>query len=282
MDDTTARPGPHDHLWTPWRMRYVGGGAKESGCVFCNRLAAPDDDASLILHRGRHVFVILNLFPYNSGHLMIVPNAHLASPEDLPPDAAVEMALLLAPTLRALRRVLGCAGFNTGLNIGEVAGAGIAAHLHQHVVPRWVGDANFMPLLAGAMVMPELIPVTYAKIRAELARELAPAPITPRALVALGDTDLVLVSDMLNGPELPILRPDPDEAVWRAFATLLPGVPVELTGWAGGGHADPGAPITLAAALPADQTFPAGLRPLTRAEAAATLPADQAAALQAR
>src|SRR5690606_12213301 len=120
-----------------------------------------------IVHRGESAFLIMNLFPYNTGHLMIVPNEHVASPEAASEAAIQGMAALLPPTLRALRRVLTCDGFNVGFNIGDVAGAGVAGHLHQHIVPRWKGDANFMPILASTMVLPELIPVTYAKVRAE-------------------------------------------------------------------------------------------------------------------
>ena len=164
--------GGREWLWTPWRMRYVAGADHEEGCIFCNRLAEEDDVQSLILHRGPLTFVIMNLYPYNTGHLMIVPNAHVASPEDADPEVMREMAELRAPLLRALRRALSADGFNLGLNVGAPAGAGVADHLHEHVVPRWQGDANFMPILASTMVMPELVPVTYAKVRAELAVEL--------------------------------------------------------------------------------------------------------------
>src|SRR6478609_8922511 len=161
-----------ERLWTPWRMQYVGGGPAEEGCVFCNRLAAMDDVDSLILYRGKHAFLIMNLFPYNTGHLMIVPNDHVASPEDLDDETQFEMALLVPIVLRAVRRALNPGGFNVGMNLGWVAGAGIAAHMHQHVVPRWNGDANFMPILSNTKVLPELIPASYAKIRAELDRDL--------------------------------------------------------------------------------------------------------------
>src|SRR5215218_11088086 len=175
-------------------MRYVAGADHEEGCIFCNRLAEEDDVQSLILHRGEHAFVIMNRYPYNTGHLMIVPNAHVASPEDADPEVMREMAELRAPLLRALRRALSADGFNLGLNVGAPAGAGVADHLHEHVVPRWQGDANFMPILASTMVMPELIPVTYAKLRAELAAERASGD---RA------TDLVIVDDrkhvLVNG-----------------------------------------------------------------------------------
>ncbi len=144
----TAPSGGSEWLWTPWRMRYVAGADREEGCIFCNRLAEQDDVQSLILHRGERAFVIMNLYPYNTGHLMIVPNAHVASPEDADPEVMREMAALRGPVLRALRRALSPDGFNLGLNVGAPAGAGVADHLHEHVVPRWQGDANFMPILA--------------------------------------------------------------------------------------------------------------------------------------
>jgi ATP adenylyltransferase len=147
-------------------MRYVAGGDREEGCIFCNRLAEKDDVRSLILYRGNSAFVIMNRYPYNTGHVMIVPSTHVSSPEDADPEVMSEMAGLRKPVLRAIRRTLSPQGFNLGLNIGTTAGAGIADHLHEHVVPRWHGDANFMPILASTMVMPELIPVTYAKLRA--------------------------------------------------------------------------------------------------------------------
>lgn len=154
---------PHSQrLWTPWRMRYIGGDADEAGCIFCNRLTANDDVASLIVHRGEHCFAIMNLYPYNTGHVMIVPNTHVANIDELTAETLTEMALLLPVLTRALRRVLNCDGFNIGLNIGSVAGAGVADHLHEHVVPRWEGDANFMPIIGDTMVLPELIPATYA------------------------------------------------------------------------------------------------------------------------
>lgn len=162
-----------ERLWTPWRMGYIGG-PKESGCVFCAALAAEDDRATLILHRGQHAFVIMNLYPYTTGHVMIVPYAHIADLPTLPAEALAEMTALLPWVTALLGRVLRPGGFNVGMNLGEVAGAGIAAHLHLHVVPRWVGDANFMPVLAHTAVLPELIPVTAAKLRGEMARQPYP------------------------------------------------------------------------------------------------------------
>jgi len=163
-----------ERLWTPWRMGYIGGD-KGSGCAFCDAIAANDDRAMLILHRGRHAFVIMNLYPYNTGHVLIVPYLHTADLPTLPAEVLAEMTALLPWVTALVGRTLRPGGFNVGLNLGEVAGAGIAAHLHMHVVPRWAGDANFMPLLAHTAVLPELIPVTYAKLRGEIQRNPFPA-----------------------------------------------------------------------------------------------------------
>ncbi|HUZ02054.1 MAG TPA: NUDIX domain-containing protein [Thermomicrobiaceae bacterium] len=157
-----------ERLWTPWRMRYVGGGTREPGCIFCTEPAPDRDVEKLILYRGASAFVIMNLFPYNTGHLMAVPFRHAARLDELEPSAIADLFGLLPWVTAAQQRVLRCDGFNIGLNLGSVAGAGVAEHLHVHVVPRWEGDANFMPILANTMVLPELIPVTYAKLRAEL------------------------------------------------------------------------------------------------------------------
>lgn len=160
-----AHPGDaSQRLWAPWRMRYVAGGQREDGCIFCNRLAENDDVRTLILHRGERAFVIMNLFPYNTGHVMIVPNAHVASPEDADAEMLAEMAALRGPVLRALRRALAPEGFNLGLNVGAVAGAGVSDHLHEHVVPRWGGDANFIAVLAQTKVIPQLLAETRALI----------------------------------------------------------------------------------------------------------------------
>ena len=149
-------------------MRYVSGQSRDASCIFCTKPALDDDVEHLILHRSSDAFVIMNLYPYNSGHVMIVPFQHAADISDLPARTNRDLWDLVPWITGALRRVLRCDGFNIGLNIGSVAGAGVAEHLHIHVVPRWEGDANFMPILANTMVMPELMPVTYAKIRAEL------------------------------------------------------------------------------------------------------------------
>lgn len=228
--DLPERVANHDRLWTPWRMRYITGGARENGCIFCNRRDAEDDVAALILYRGQHSFVIMNLFPYNTGHVMIVPNLHTDTLEGLPRESIVEMAELAPRVTAALRRVLACDGFNLGLNIGAIAGAGVADHLHQHVVPRWRGDANFMPILASTMVMPELIPATYAKTRAELERELL--GVQHVTAVILSDDDGVI---LLRDGALPTTSAAEHEPLWRSALDLAMDVAatVEFVGWAG-------------------------------------------------
>jgi ATP adenylyltransferase len=216
-------------------MRYLSGGAREDGCVFCNRVAGDNDVSALILHRGEHAFVIMNLFPYSSGHVMIVPNRHLADPAELEREERHEIADLLPTVTSVLRRTLNCEGFNVGFNLGEAAGAGIAEHLHQHVVPRWMGDANFMPIIASTRVLPELLPSGYAKIRAELGREFHGGQPVP--LVVLVDDDRSLV---LPGGALPVVQPEPDVPVWRSAVLAIRDTvdEIEIAGWAGTNRAD--------------------------------------------
>ena len=221
---------PRNRLWTPWRMAYVGGSTREPGCIFCNRLDANDDTASLIVHRGRHAFVILNLYPYNTGHLMVVPHAHVQDPSELDAGTQAEMAALTGNLTRLLRRVLDCAGFNVGMNIGDAAGAGIADHLHQHIVPRWVGDANFMPILGSTKVLPELLAATYGKIRAEIERDISSAT-EARVVAFVGDPPGIVVS--LN--RLPVVRLQTEVAVWKTTLAALSDDfdKLAVLGWAG-------------------------------------------------
>jgi ATP adenylyltransferase len=225
-------------------MRYVAGGQREDGCIFCNRLAENDDVRALILHRGERAFVIMNLFPYNTGHVMIVPNAHVASPEDADAEMLADMAALRGPVLRALRRALAPEGFNLGLNVGAVAGAGVSDHLHEHVVPRWGGDANFMPILAATTVMPELIPVTYAKIRAELEREQLGAS-SVSTLVLSPDRTLALADE---SGRMPRVAASEGEPLWRAALREIHdrgAIEADLAGWAGAVRAGSGEPVLL-------------------------------------
>ena len=151
-------PDAFARLYTPHRMAYINGAGKE-GCPFCDIPALPDDQG-LIVARGLHCFAVLNLYPYNPGHLMVVPYRHLADYDELGPDEVTEMAVLTQRAIRTLRRASNPQGVNVGMNLGAVAGAGIAAHLHQHVVPRWGGDTNFMPVIGGTRVLPQLLPDT--------------------------------------------------------------------------------------------------------------------------
>lgn len=147
-------------------MPYLRGEVeKQPGCVFCTKIDA-DDAAEYVVARSEHVFVTLNTYPYNNGHLLIVPYAHVASVEDLPPEALLDLMRTLNKAIAALRRVYHPQAFNIGANIGAAAGAGIADHFHVHVVPRWGGDTNFMTVTAGTRVIPDLLDGTYRDLRA--------------------------------------------------------------------------------------------------------------------
>jgi ATP adenylyltransferase len=159
-------------LWAPWRLSYVAG-PKDPGCVFCAAPAAGDDRAALIAHRGALAFVILNRFPYNSGHLMVVPFRHVARLDDLSPEESRAMMDLTSLAILGLDRALSPEGFNVGMNLGRAAGAGIEAHLHMHVVPRWVGDTNFMPVLDDTKVLPQHLDETYTQLSRAIAAAAA-------------------------------------------------------------------------------------------------------------
>jgi ATP adenylyltransferase len=175
MTDSAPSPGPVDagrlddlqRLWTPWRMSYIRGEPRAvEGCPFCVLPAGElSDEEALIVHRGEHAYVILNAFPYNPGHLMAVPYRHVAGYDELADDEAAEMTALCRRGVRALKACSGPQAFNIGINAGQVAGAGIAEHIHQHVVPRWGGDTNFMPIIGHTRVLPELLAETYTRLR---------------------------------------------------------------------------------------------------------------------
>lgn len=152
-----------ERLWAPWRMQYVGKD-KSPGCIFCEKPKAGDDRAHYIVHRGTTAFVILNTFPYNNGHIMVAPFAHIADLEGLPPATLHEMMDLAQLSARVLKGNFSPDGLNLGFNLGAAAGAGIADHLHLHLVPRWVGDTNFMPVLGDVRVIPESLAQTYEKL----------------------------------------------------------------------------------------------------------------------
>ncbi len=154
-------------LWTPWRMSYIRGeGKAEGGCPFCVLPAGgPEGDAdALILWRGEQAYVILNAFPYNPGHLMTVPYRHVSGFDELTRDELHEMADLCRTAVAVLKETTGPTAFNIGINVGAAAGAGIADHIHQHVVPRWGGDTNFMPVIGQTRVLPELLVETYERL----------------------------------------------------------------------------------------------------------------------
>jgi ATP adenylyltransferase len=161
MTDPVAQPGVGvpdgwQRLWMPERMAYIQGEGKTDDCPFC-RIPTMSDEDGLIVARGDAAYVVLNLYPYNSGHLMVVPFRHVANYPDLTVDETAEVAALTQTSMSVLQDVSGAQGFNVGMNQGVVAGAGIAAHLHQHVVPRWGGDTNFMPVVARTKVLPQLL-----------------------------------------------------------------------------------------------------------------------------
>ena len=160
--DGAGVPDGFARLWMPHRMAYIkgegkpAGGDSEDGCPFC-RIPGLDDADGLVVARGALVYSVLNLYPYNAGHLMVVPYRHVADYTGLAADETAELADFTKRAMTALRAASGAQGFNIGMNMGPVAGAGIAAHLHQHVVPRWGGDANFMPVVGHTRVLPQLL-----------------------------------------------------------------------------------------------------------------------------
>lgn len=151
-----------DKLWAPWRMEFLES-KKVSGCVFCRALRGKEKKH--IVHTGKKTFVIMNLYPYTNGHVMVVPKRHLADLEKLSKPELSELTSLTIRCTKALKKVYGAQGFNIGLNIGKAAGAGIKGHLHVHVVPRWVGDTNFMPITARTKVISESIADSYRKLK---------------------------------------------------------------------------------------------------------------------
>lgn len=154
-----------DRIWTPWRFQYINTAQPDDACIFCVKAAEQRDPENLIVVRGDRNFVILNAFPYTNGHLMIAPFEHVDTLEKADPETLAEMMHLTREAERRLRGVYRPAGINLGMNIGEAAGAGIAGHIHMHVLPRWPGDANFMTVVAETRVLPEELSTTYAKLR---------------------------------------------------------------------------------------------------------------------
>lgn len=160
-----------ERLWAPWRMTYIDGAGVEPGeCIFCAKAAAATDEQNLVLYRGSRCFVIMNLYPYNNGHLMIAPYAHVPSIEELDAETLTDIMTTAQLCLAALREAMHPQGYNMGINQGAVAGAGIKDHVHLHIVPRWNGDTNFMPVLADTKVMPDFLANTYRQLREQFER----------------------------------------------------------------------------------------------------------------
>lgn len=151
-----------ERLWAPWRLEYVGSADEQEGCVFCHALE--DDETGLVLHRGREAFSLLNKFPYSSGHLMVAPYRHVGEFSELGDGEALEVHRLASQGMGALAQLYGPQGFNVGWNLGRIAGAGVTDHVHLHVVPRWAGDTNFMPVLADVKVIPEHLAETRRRL----------------------------------------------------------------------------------------------------------------------
>lgn len=157
-----------DRLWAPWRMSYILETVKQDkaeACVFCSMLVEPEDEKNLILLRAKHAFVVMNLFPYNSGHLMVIPIRHTGDFGSLSAEEHVEMGELLDVSRNALAECFTPHGYNIGMNIGRAAGAGILDHLHYHIVPRWNGDSNFMSAVGETKVLSESLPESYARLK---------------------------------------------------------------------------------------------------------------------
>jgi len=153
-----------NRMWSPWRMEYILQEKKE-GCVFCDTVHQDEDSDNLILVRGEHSFIIMNRYPYNNGHLMVAPYAHVDSPTKLPAEALNEMQQMVNICLEVLKESMHPDGFNVGMNLGASAGAGIKDHIHMHVVPRWTGDTNFMPVLGDTRVIVEGLQECYCKLQ---------------------------------------------------------------------------------------------------------------------
>lgn len=153
-----------EHMWAPWRMEFILND-KPAQCILCQKPVENDDEGNFILHRGKLNFVILNKYPYTPGHLMVAPYRHIATLEDMSDDEILDHFTLVRKCTKTLRSALEPAGFNIGINLGKIAGAGIDDHAHTHIVPRWSGDTNFMPVVADTRVLPEGLASTFAKLK---------------------------------------------------------------------------------------------------------------------
>ncbi len=154
-----------EHLWAPWRMAYIKKIKEEEGCILCQKPAEDSDEISYILYRGKKNFIIMNTYPYNGAHLMVAPYRHIANLDELTDEERNEHFKLVSGSIRVLRQVFSPDGFNVGMNLGRVAGAGIDKHIHTHIVPRWAGDTNFMPVIAQTKVINEALEETYQRLK---------------------------------------------------------------------------------------------------------------------
>jgi ATP adenylyltransferase len=152
-------------IWAPWRLAYVKDASKDTECIFCAKPAEGNDEETFIVHRGERCFVILNTFPYTNGHLMVAPFEHLGRLQDLDSDTVAELMALASRAMAIIEETYGPEGYNVGFNQGRIAGAGFDSHIHMHVVPRWAGDTNYMPVLADTRVMPQSLEQSYAALK---------------------------------------------------------------------------------------------------------------------
>lgn len=154
-----------DYLWSPWRFQYVSKSPEPAGCIFCQKATEQRDEANWILHRGRHCYALLNLYPYSTGHLMLAPYVHAAALAGVSAEALAEMMELARRSEHALEQVYHPDGLNLGMNLGKAAGAGVAGHVHLHILPRWFADSNFITVVGETRVIPEDLSVTYQKLK---------------------------------------------------------------------------------------------------------------------
>ena len=154
-----------ERLWAPWRMKFIEElRDKGSGCIFCELAQPGDDRERLVLHRGKSCYAVLNRYPYNNGHMMVVPYRHAGELSDLTGDEHREMLAICSGAMGIVREAMEAEGFNMGINVGAVAGAGITGHIHMHLVPRWRGDSNFLPIIGGTKSLPEYLDDTYGRL----------------------------------------------------------------------------------------------------------------------
>ena len=159
-----------ERLWAPWRREYILGSRKTKGCIFCQKTKENKDEENYVLFREKNCLVMLNVFPYNNGHLMVAPHRHVKSVENLTEEEAKEMMKILCQMVSLLKEVLHPEGFNVGMNLGKVAGAGVVDHVHLHIVPRWKGDSHFMSVLSDTRIISEALRETYNQLKGKLTK----------------------------------------------------------------------------------------------------------------